>query len=294
MKKFLFNIIKNGLIVLLVINLIAYLSLHLLSKSEFYKPSYLVNHFEKGEQFDYILLGSSRGLTTINTAQLDELNGTRGVNLSIDDTSLPSHFLMLKHFLNKGFATKKVILNIDTQSFNTSTKNINNNDYRFAPFLFDKDIHQYYSDYENEGVRKLTYSKYLPFLSVAYYNAELFFPSVYSLIDNTRRNRFDDMGNYTYPENTFQFRGERLVSKVMIDNPLIQEVKKLCDKNDITLILYIAPIRNYAIDASTAVDVQLINHSGSIDDNQLYYDLAHVNHRGREVATSLLAKALKK
>lgn len=294
MKKFLLNIVKNGLIALLVINGIAYLSLKLLSKSEFYKPSYLVNHFDEGEQFDYILLGSSRALTTINTKQLDELNGTKGVNLSIDDTSLPSHLLMLKHFFNKGFSTKQVILNVDTQSFNTSAKNINNNDYRFAPFLFDEAIHEYYSDYENEGVKKLTYSKYMPFLSVAYYNAELFFPSIYSLIDDTRRNRFDEKGNYTYPENTFQFKGERKISNVNINNPLLQEVKELCDKNNVSLVLYIAPIRNYTINASTEIDVQLINHSGVINDDQLYYDLAHVNHKGRVVASSLLAKELKK
>ncbi len=86
MKKFLLKIGMYGLVSFIMLNLIAWTSLYFMGKSSLYKPEYLTNRV-KETQFDYVVLGSSTGLTTLNTSLIDSLSGKKGFNISIDDTS---------------------------------------------------------------------------------------------------------------------------------------------------------------------------------------------------------------
>lgn len=294
MKDFLIKISKYSFIAFILVNILSYFSLFMLSKSEFYKPSYLVNHFDKNSQFDMVVLGSSRGLTTIDTKRFDKLMKSKSVNLSVDDTSLPSHFLMLKHFFANGFKAKRVVLTLDTQSFLKSDKVLNDNDYRFAPFLFKNYTHNYYSEYEKENFKKLSLSRYFPVIGVSYYNVELFIPSIYSVFDSKKRNRFDEFGNYTYPKRVFSFSGKTKDEFRVVSNPLLLEMKKMCDAHQASLVIYIAPIRGKRIHITTELAVRLINHSNILDEDQYYYDVIHVNDEGRKLATDKLAKELRK
>ncbi len=290
MRKFLLKIIKLAFVAFILINVISYISLYLLSKSEFYKPSYLVNHFENNTKFDYVILGSSRGLTTINTNLMDDKLKTKGVNLSIDDTGLPTHSLMLTHFFESGFKAQKVILTLDSAFFSESNVGVSDNDYRFLPFMTNNYVSDYYSKYENKQIKKLSYSKYFPFLGMSYYNLELFFPSLMTVFNPQKHNRFDDNGNYQYPNQTLSSSKTVSVNKVAINNPMLLELKSLCSSNNTELVIYIAPIFNTELNVNTLFDIKVINHVNLIKTADNFYDIIHVNNKGREIATTALMK----
>ncbi|PHS09018.1 MAG: hypothetical protein COA88_05805 [Kordia sp.] len=290
MRKFLLNIIKYSLIALLLVNAISFLSLYLLSKSEFYKPSYLVNHFNKQTKFDYIVLGSSRGLTTINTNQIDEALGTKGVNLSIDDTGLPTHSLMLTHFFENDFKTKKVILTLDSAFFKNKKMGVSDNDYRFLPFVTNDYVRSYFTEYENGMFKKYSLSGFFPFIGVSYYNLELFFPSLVTIFSPQRHNRFDDNGNYRYPDKKLNSIKKLGIENTNISNLKLLELKRMCTSNDAELIIYVAPIYNTQLNINKSLGIEVINHTSLLKSTDNFYDVIHVNKKGREIATDALMK----
>ena len=102
MKLFILKIVKYVTVIILMANILGWTGDLILRKSSFFKPSFLLNNYKQGEQFDYFILGSSRGLTTLDSKQIDSSLSTKGINLSMDDTDLKTHLLMLNHFFKNG------------------------------------------------------------------------------------------------------------------------------------------------------------------------------------------------
>ncbi|MBT8279919.1 MAG: hypothetical protein KJO41_13050 [Bacteroidia bacterium] len=287
---------KTALIVfgaLLLATLISYGSLYFLRKSSFYKPSFLVNAV-KDSKFDYIILGASTGLTTLDTKTIDKLTNLKGINLSMDDTALASHYLMLQHFLAQGRTTKSVVLAPGISAFNATNEGISDNDYRFMMFVNEPWVYNYYKEQKGYEANVMQYSKYIPFAGVSYFNAELFYPSLLSAIQPNKRNRFDDSGNYTYP--VIQNRKSK-VSKIKpyiveFKSQYFEKIKTLCGKMGVDLICYISPTEDMNVETSTSDYFFIINHSQLIRDPNLFYDKSHVNSIGREVTSEAFAQEL--
>ena len=219
MKKFLTKIALYTFFILLIGNGIAFLSLYVLGKSQLYKNQFVKNGV-KETHFDYVVLGSSTGLTTLDTKLIDKTFNTSGLNISMDDTSLSSHYLMLQYFLSLGKTTDQLILCVTPGDLQNPVNELNNNDYRFLTEVQDTLVYNYYNRMEQGGLKVLTYSKFMPILGVSYYNNELFYPSLFAFLKPTKRNRFDDKGNYTYPqiENNIEKRST-VTSKTSFANP---------------------------------------------------------------------------
>jgi hypothetical protein len=294
MKKFITNTIIHFAILFVLANIISFISLKVLRNSDFYKPSFLVNSFNQDEKFDYIILGSSRGLTTLNSNQIDDSLKTYGINLSMDDTGVGSHYLMLEHFLKMGFKTDIVILNVDPWNTKIAHPIIKSNDHRFLPFIDMGYVQDYYSKLE-KGLTVLSSANYFPLLSVAYYNLEIFFPSIYVLDNRQKRNHFDKKGNFSYP-NTYKElqKGEkRKTTKLRFINPYLEKIEHLCDINNITLIYYVAPMFKTKLSNVNYPNKIIIDHSKSISAPALFYDNKHVNKIGRKIITALFITKLK-
>lgn len=279
-------------------NTIAFVANYFLSKSHFYKSSFLVNAFKVKDSLDYFIVGSSRGLTTLNSSQIDTQLGLKGVNLSMDDTDLKTQLLMVKHFFNSGYQSKYCVLSLDDTHFEKTSKKLGNNDYRFAMFSNRNYVHQHYKDYENGKINMLQNAKLTPFMTYSYYNLELLMPAVLSVIKPKYRNRFDSTGNYFYPNlknNTILKKTKFQVKDLKVKNPLLEEIIEILQKNNCQLIIYIAPYR-YVSYKGNINDTRyaLINHSKSLQNEDVFYDALHVNFKGREKATLLFSKAFKK
>lgn len=293
MKKFTINTLIIGLIFWGSANAIAYLALRQLRHSCMYPASFLVNQFKPGEKFDYIILGTSGTLTGLNSILIDSLIQSRGLNLSTDNAGPSSQYLMLQHFIKNGFKTKYCILHLQhtTAEYN---KAFYENDYRFLPFIQDSIVQQYYKQRE-PGFKFLYYSRYFPILGVAKYNQKIFYPALMATIKPQYRNRFDEFGNYTFPnvQNVKTESKPTDTTRVSISNPALKDIEQLCKKNGIQIIYYIAPILHSNIIFEGLDQYYLCDNSQLFcNDGAYFYDKDHVNQTGRRIATISFAKFL--
>lgn len=267
-------------------------SLWVLRQSNFYKPAFLANSI-KQTNFDYIILGASTGLTTLNTELIDAEQNLKGVNLAVDDTALSSQYLMLQHFLAEGKNTKYCILAPSVSSYNSKTKDVSDNDYRFLMYVNRPYVYNYFNQFSGIKAKTLSYSKYMPAIGVSYYNAEVFFPSVLGLIKPKRRNRFDVNGNYTYPYTKSESQPIVLFKKmpVKFSNSYVKKIKDLCELNNIKLICYMTPMEGTLATIESS-DYYVINHSNLLKDKQYFHDAIHVNTLGRKKASMQFSKDL--
>ena len=187
MKKFLSKIFIYGLLYFVLANFIALTCKYFLKRSNFFKPSFIVNEFKEGKHFDYLILGSSRGLTTLDSKQIDSTLNTSGINLSMDDTDSKSHHLMLQHFYASGFKAKFCILTLDHSNFKKSRKYISDNDYKFSTYIDRPYIRAHFKTYEPPLFKPISISRYIPFFAYAYYNLQLIPASVYAMLKSKKK-----------------------------------------------------------------------------------------------------------
>jgi len=292
MRKFLLKIGIYSAGCFLVFNLIAFLSLSFLGKSNFYKPQFVKNGVEENS-FDYAVLGSSTGLTTLDTKLIDSLSGKKGLNISMDDSSLSSHYLMLQYFYSIGKKTDCLVLAVTPWDLSNENPGLNNNDYRFLSYVQEDCVSDYYKNIESGFFKKLWLSKYFPIIGVSYYNTELFYPSLVSIIQPKKRNQFDNKGNYSYPNLGSPKKKKEEVLQIEFKNPYFDKIKKFCDERKITLILYQSPIYCTTAVFENNTESKIINHSNLFLNSDLFFDNIHVNKKGRELCSQKVASILK-
>ena len=296
MKNFIIQVFKYGLFVLILSNAISFLANYFLRNSFFYKSTSIVNQFKKGEEFDYVVAGSSRGLTTIDTELLDENLATKGYNLSMDDTGLPSHLLMIQHFFESGFSAKRCILVLDEFHFERSPDGISGNDYRMAPFASRQYVKEYFFNREEGVIKPLALAGYFPALAFSYYNSELITASIIAGFRPTYRHRFDEFGNYSYPN--FSLPESEKANKTTsvtksVNNPLLVFLQDYLKKRNCELLIYIAPYQYKDLDIKNPLHFSIIDDSRLLTDKTLFFDPIHVTERGKKQATLSLADRLK-
>lgn len=291
MKKFLNKISFYGFIALILYNSIAWTSLWCLRNSSFYKTGFLA-HEVKTKDFDYIVIGSSIGLASLNTSQIDRSIGSQGLNLSMDDTSLSSNYLMLQHFYHQDKKAKLCVLAINYWDISNPKPKMKVNDYRFLPFVREDYVFDYYSERESNGFKPLTWSYYLPMIGVSYYNTEIFYPSLIAFVKPEYKNRFDADGNYAFPTSSNLKYKKKIDELLSWNNPFLVKIKKLCDENNTQLIVYQAPNYDKRI-LNQNMEITFINHSDSIVSAKYFYDEVHLNNLGRKIESQVFAKELK-
>jgi|LakMenEpi03Aug12_release.lakeMendotaPanAssembly.Ray.scaffolds.fasta_scaffold350957_1 hypothetical protein len=292
MKKFIRNILVYGLLFFLIANVIAFLVLYGLKKSSFYKPQFIENGVLENK-FDYVVLGSSTGLTTLNTKIIDSITKKKGLNISLDDSSLSSHFLMLQHFYNLNKTTKKLVLAITPWDTETKSAKLNENDYRFLPYISEDYVHAYFSELEKRNFKVLTWSKFFPILGTSYYNLELFYPSIITVFDSKKRNRFDERGNYEYPNNSGLLKeNDYQETNIVFNNNYFYKIKVFCKQHNIQLIVYQSPIYNNKVIFAKTHEFKIINHSNLIMDKKMFYDNIHVNKIGSKMCSEKFSDEL--
>lgn len=296
MKRFLLKITIYFIFLLFIGSAFAGLASHFLEKSFFYKPNFIANYLPKKSKYDYIIAGSSRGLTTIDTEKVDRALELKGLNISMDDTGLPSQVLMIKHFYESGHSANFCVITLDAGHIESSLEILNDNDYRFVAYSDRDYVWNYYRKHEKGIIRPLTLSRHLPIVAFSYYNLELFWTGIFSAIRPTYTNRFDLRGNYFYPDSAQNFEEdlEQTTETKSLINPLIKELEEYLKIKDTKLIVYIAPYWGRKIDLIKNKSYYTINHSAALESKELFYDRDHVTSPGREKATELFIQEFKK
>lgn len=292
MRKFVYKSFIYLCLVLIVANLLAFMGLRALGNSDFFKTTYLVHHFTPSQAFGLTIFGSSRSLAAIDTEVIGEKMGGLAINFSMDNTALPSSLLMLKLFYNQGYTSEWVVISVDLPDFEQSKTEISENDHRFLPFVNDADVRDYFGKYEDGIVKPLYSSKFFPVAGFAYYNMELLGPAVQALINPNYKYRFDELGNYEYPEYLAQsVMPEPRYFDTALGNPILKEIQELTQANGSKLILYIAPYLRDDITVSKT-SYTVINHSRLINEPKYFSDYIHVVTSGKKIATEAFTEDL--
>lgn len=286
MKKFVLKSILYLSIAFIIANVLAYTGLRILGKSDFFKTTYLVHHFPEGQSFDMAVFGSSRSLAAIDTKLIGESTGGLAVNFSMDYTALPSSLLMLEHFYAQGYTSKWVVISLDLPDFEESKTVISENDHRFLPYISNNYIREYFLKYEDAMIKPIAISKYFPVAGFAYYNMELLAPAAQALVNPNYKYRFDELGNYQYPDYLAQQEmPEPRYFKTGLSNPVLKQIAEVTQKNGSKLIVYIAPYLRDDISVESDVNYQVINHSRLINEPKYFSDYIHVVNSGKKLAT---------
>ncbi|MEB2777535.1 hypothetical protein SYJ56_19625 [Algoriphagus sp. D3-2-R+10] len=296
MKKFSSRILGYLTFLFILGNLVAFILQFFLSQSFFYKQNFIVNYLPNGSNFNYIIAGSSRGLTTLNTVEIDKELDLNGFNISLDDTGLPSQFVMIKHYFESGNTADYCVLTLDLGHMEESAQKINDNDYRFVSYSNRDYVWEYFKKYETGIIKPLTLSKFFPVIAFSYYNIELLWPAVLSIFKPKYHYRFDLNGNYSYPdlelpEQDSNFKWESIDKK--IKNPILKEIELYLKRNNSKLVIYIAPYYGTKINIKNSEEFQVINHSASLPTSNYFFDYDHVNNAGKSKATELFIKSFK-
>jgi hypothetical protein len=235
------------------------------------------------------IIGSSRGLTTLNSKLIDSLTGLNGFNASIDGGGIATNVLMLKHLIHNKVKFKYCIFTLDAIGIADNTYQFSKNTYRFVPFCHESYIQETMAKFEDcKEKSNFRASRFYPGFTVFENNKTLLTGAVKALINPKIRNRYDEKGNYTYPI------GQPVDKSINFDTTeftqygsVYYDLQKICIENNINLITYIAPIEGHYLKVPATKN--LINHSNLFNNSKFFADELHVNPIGRHIATSVFS-----
>lgn len=287
MRKFLKHFFIRTFLFLAVFQVLAIGFLVILGKGSFYKPQYMQNHFVD-EKLDYLILGSSLGLTTLDANQIDSALNLNGYNASMDDTDLSVHLMVLEEFCRVNPAPDFAILSVSPYDLRAEKVEISDNAYRFLTYRDSPIVKLYFSEKDNTLLGVFRNSQIMPLVSVAYFNKEIIFPALMSIIKPDHRYRFDEKGNYSYPKRSGdkEFPMEFSSINYQFGNQKFQRIIDFCKSRNINLIVYQSPIYDQTIVDDSIPKVGLfVNHSSFLTQKEFFYDNIHVNSEGRFLCT---------
>jgi hypothetical protein len=271
-----------GLLFIILIS--PWLLLGIIKKSNIIKTTYVFNNLTN-VTLDYVVIGSSRGLTTLNTNKIDSVISIKGYNASLDGAGIATNWLMLNHLIHCNVKFKYCIFVLDEMGIEDNIYQFSKNTYRFIPFFNYDHIQNEISKFEDCREKfNFRASRFYPGFSV-FENNKIILPlAIKSLINPKQRNKFDEKGNYIYP--LINRPSETYLNDTITYinyGQVYQGFVNLCEKNNIKFITYIAPLQGKHL--RIPYKSHLINHSSLFNNSKYFYDHLHVNSIGRDKAT---------
>lgn len=205
------------------------------------------------QHFDYALHGSSRAFTTVDIPTIDSAKQLKGINISVDGSSIPDQYIMLKLFLENGNTVKNLYLQVDP--FSSDTEELF--DFaipKFMPYLKEKMVFDHFKQFGAEWYA----FRYIPFYRYAKYNTlwgahEVLIDQFHLLPQD-----FDQYGDYFYPE--VNYKGPDKLRNLVFDMngkyKFLNQIIDLCKAHGIQLVLFTAPVADIIIDAAYKKNIE--------------------------------------
>jgi len=255
------------------------------------------------EQYDFVIHGNSRAYTTIDVGIVEAETGKKGLNISVDGSSIPDQYLMLKIFLLNNNKFKKLYLQVDP--FSSDTEQIF--DFavpKFLPYMKDDIVFDHFKQF---GPEWYAY-RYIPFYRYDTYNTLWGLHEV--LIDQFHllKQDFDQYGDYFYPN--IDYKGPEklrtLVFNLTSNFKFLNQIIDLCKSHNVELILFTAPIVDIELDDAyyknmegfkqlmDSKGVKYYNYGDLYKNNPtLFYNEIHINRNGAEDFTKKILPIFK-
>jgi len=290
---------KNFFIQLFKLLLICYLLFWLLDEGftyVFQKGNYTkIQWLDKvsNQKFDFAVHGNSRAYTSLDLKMIEEQTKKKGINISVDGSSITDQYLMLKLFILKNNKIKKLYLQIDP--FSSNTEEIF--DFavpKFFPYLKEPVVFDHFKQF---GYEWYAY-RYIPFYRYAKYNTLWGIHEVINDGFNILPQDFDSYGDFFYPD--VAYKGPAKLRDLTFDlkgkYKFLNDIISLCKANKIELILFTAPVADIKIDEQYKRNiaeftlqmkrdkgVEYLNFGDIYQhDPTFFYNEIHINQKGAE------------
>src|SRR5690554_4090222 len=110
MKKLFINILLFLIILFSIFWILDYAFTTVYKKGDYTKIQWLYN--KKNQNYDYAIHGSSRAFTTIDVGKINSKTALKGINISVDGSTITDQYLMLKIFLGNNNNIKHLYLQV--------------------------------------------------------------------------------------------------------------------------------------------------------------------------------------
>lgn len=258
---------------------------------------------KNNEKYHFAVHGNSRAYTTIDIAAIEAETGKKGINISVDGSSIPDQYIMLKIFLQHHNSMEKLYLQVDP--FSSETEQIF--DFavpKFFPYIKEEVVFEHFKQF---GPEWYAY-RYLPFYRYAKYNTLWGLHEV--LIDKFHilDQDFDEYGDYFYPNIVYKGPEKLRTLEFNLRNNFrfLNEIIQLCKQHNIELVLFTAPIADIDLNSDYYKNIsgfqelmrlkgiQYHNYGDLYkNDPSLFYNEIHINKNGAEDFTKKIMPLFK-
>lgn len=280
------KVFTNKILVYLLTVVVVLFLLEIIYTNAFYNPinprsktSWMMS-LDSKDTLDYALFGSSRCIHSVNPTIINNRIGTNGLNLAYQASNPLEVKLSFKTLLKRKHV-KRIFVQVD-YSYN-QLKPHPLAEIAWMPFLKEDYVYDEFKDYDN----KYWYLKNIPFYRYMKYDSKIGFRDL--LFNYTKKSNIIDNYGYVPLTNTLKIDEPNNSSVKALENPHIKEVIDICEKANIKVDFFTAPIYRFQGDY-TALKTYLPNYtnfSKVLDDISSFQDNTHINDKGAEAFTEL-------
>jgi len=239
----------------------------------------------KDKNFDVLFMGSSRTQNHM-VAKVFNDKGIKAFNFGMSGSKLDETALLLKLLLEKKYTIKNIILDVDL--------NLNSNAYSegvramYMPYLHSSEtIRQHYQKLPD-------YNKlyYIPFYRYIENDAKIGFREMFFSLVNKKSNALYNDGFFALRHNgknmsydLSDYRPKR--------NLAYEEIKSLCQKNNINLIAIATPMcqgsdSDAYFNAIQSIYPEVYNYEDQVTEDQYFSSCGHMNEKGATLFTKII------
>nr|WP_315164896.1 hypothetical protein [uncultured Flavobacterium sp.] len=286
MKRFLIFTIKILLLTFFVLVVLdfAYTKVYLDSSNRG-KIDYVYNSIAK--DYDVVILGSSRANNHF-VAPMFAKKGLKTFNYGMSGGHLFEASLLLKLMVERKYTIKNVILETDLNLSNQ--KRDEGVSSRFLPFIHDsKAIRNHFS---KETDFKELY--YVPFYRYVAFDSKIGFRELYKTVTKEPTTNLAHLGYYPLVKKKGNMKNN-LTNLKPLRNKYYEEIKQLCNDNNINLIAVMTPMctntkgLNY-FEKVHQMYPEIHNYEKGVEGDQYFSSCGHLNDTGARLFTSVIIK----
>ena len=288
MKKFLKNIAILSIIIIIMSLILdkTYTYIHYNSAPR-NSPDYIMSLKEK-DSLNYAVFGSSRVLHNIDINLIEQETAKKGFNFGIPGSSVFEIKLSVQQVIKRKI-TKNIYIQIDyiwNEFYSGGECTVD-----WLTYINENDIWNEFQKIDNNNDKYYLYRK-IPFLRYCKYGSKLGFRELLISLSNKEMTVINNKG--FVPLFGKLKNNKKPMSYILKEepNPHLQDIIKLCKKENVNLFFFTSPIYNFKGN-NKVLKESLPNYkdfSNAIPDSKYYQDNTHLNNEGSFNFTKMFIK----
>ena len=248
------------------------------------------NIFNSGpKKYDVLILGSSRAENHLVSSVFYD-NGYTVFNYGMSGSRLAESNLLLNLMLERNYKIKTLIvetdLNINSDGYSEGTRAC------FMPYIHQsKTIRDFY-----KNIPDYTKVVYIPFYRYIKYESKIGFREMLFSALHKKSNCLENQGFYPLLHDARPLVAKNLSNYVPHKNKSLDNIKEICKKNNIQLLLITTPICNNTINREYFNHIKEIypeirRFENAVTDDKYFSTCGHMNQQGAIKFTEIVFNA---